>query len=1019
MPDPRRTGAGGPIRYHPGLMRCTAPLRPAAPVRAASASRGQHVTRALVALLALLVMAPPAPAQEAREIRIDGDRLSGFVLPIEPLAAETTFQSLRARVWRVDDTQRIRLDGRVIVRIGRSEFRSESAFVWINRLPSAAGPINQIAIYFDRLNDSLRPTGTSAAGRELLITASTRGGIDLTVPLVDEGAPPETAERRRAERALSLHLRRLRADLPPIAPRLTWEPGEARAGLDTRDLPERLPLPAGLDQPAWLLDPGALVSLSAGEIEFSRGDLENVITAVGGVTVEYTARQRDPSGRRPSRLTLTASRAVLFAAPGAVMEMADREVSAADLHGIYLEGAATVIADDDRYRVTAAHAYYDFRSGRAIMRDSVLRTTIRDSRRPLTARARELRQVAETEWIARRVQVAASEFHTGHLAIGAEHLRLTQSVPGADDDDAGTPRETVLDAREVTFRVDGTPVLWWPHFRGTIDQVPLNSVSLRGGSDTGIGLATNWNPWALAGTQAPDGARTDLRLDWFSKRGPATGVRHRMESGGFRSDVDLYALLDDDGEDRTTAGRRVRHDGDFRGIGAAELSWLAAPELLAQAQGAVFTDATFANAWRTGDFETRREYETSAFVRWQRDRAALTAYARYEPNDFLSNGWLLGSQAYSVDRLPEFAYRRIGDPVWSLFTVSSETRVGRVRIRPVRSTPRELGLPGAAFGLGLDDPIEDLFIAGGITTRTVTRFDTRHEVTMPFNWSWLRITPFLVGRLSAYDHDFAELSPDADTTATWGAAGIRAAARFQRIDDAVTSRILDLHRLRHIVEPSVSIWYAVGSSPEGSYPVYDLDVEGAAQGAVTRLGLRNTLQTQRGGFGQWQTVEVLTLDAAVVLASDDADRTSPIPRVFESRPELSRLGDYAEASAVWQATNALAVSGVLLYGLDDDRVLMSSAGAELRHSDVFTTYVEYRHIQPAQSELLSLGWVYRLTPTYRVSLYPQWDFREDDLRSINVRIMRSFPDFDFAIGLTYDRIRDETSVAASLNVAKF
>ena len=94
-------------------------------------------------------------------------------------------------------------------------------------------------------------------------------------------------------------------------------------------------------------------------------------------------------------------------------------------------------------------------------------------------------------------------------------------------------------------------------------------------------------------------------------------------------------------------------------------------------------------------------------------------------------------------------------------------------------------------------------------------------------------------------------------------------------------------------------------------------------------------------------------------------------------------------------------------------------GIELRHSPVLTTYIEYRYIDVDKNELLGVGWTYQLTPKYRIQINPQYDFRVDDFRSLSMRITRSFPDFDFTVQFRYDKIRDDTSIGASLDLAQF
>ena len=62
---------------------------------------------------------------------------------------------------------------------------------------------------------------------------------------------------------------------------------------------------------------------------------------------------------------------------------------------------------------------------------------------------------------------------------------------------------------------------------------------------------------------------------------------------------------------------------------------------------------------------------------------------------------------------------------------------------------------------------------------------------------------------------------------------------------------------------------------------------------------------------------------------------------------------------------------------------------------------------------------YQLTPKYQMSFNPQWDLNADEFRAVTGRVQRAFPDFVFNTLIRYDRIRDETTIGASINLAKF
>ncbi|MEE8156428.1 MAG: hypothetical protein V3T53_15845, partial [Phycisphaerales bacterium] len=278
---------------------------------------------------------------------------------------------------------------------------------------------------------------------------------------------------------------------------------------------------------------------------------------------------------------------------------------------------------------------------------------------------------------------------------------------------------------------------------------------------------------------------------------------------------------------------------------------------------------------------------------------------------------------------------------------------------------------------------------------------------------------FLVGRFTAYDDDFQGFSSDADSVRLFGAAGVRFNTQIQRIDNSVESRLFDLHRLRHLIEPSLTLWYGYSDVDQADLPLYDLAVESLGTGSIVELALRNTWQTQRGGPGRWRSVDVLTVDTALVLGSGDGDRESPTPQYFDYRPEYSQFGDHVFTSFQWLPSDHLSFVGEATYDLDESTIARGSIGAELRHNPLLSTYIEFRYIDISDNELLGIGWDYRLTPKYRVMLRPQWDLREDEFRAVQLGVTRSFPDFDFTIQIRHDEIRDDTTLAASMDLAEF
>jgi hypothetical protein len=763
-----------------------------------------------------------------------------------------------------------------------------------------------------------------------------------------------------------------------------------------------------------LIVPGTVVRFTAGQIDLTPGEQENVITAVDGLTVEYHSIE---PGADLTQLTMTAQRGVIFTKPAPLADLARNQLDADAVLGVYLEGSVLISAQDGDYVARAPRVYYDFTTGRAILLEAVLRTYSRESRLPIYARAEEMRQIAANQWQARRVTVSTSEFHKPHLAIGAERMTVTRQPARADPEQ----RETYLESTGNVLKTGDLPLAAWPRFAGTVDDVPLRSVTIGTRSEDGVAVESRWDLLTLLGRQRSDAADVVLKADFFSKRGPAPalGLDIDYELGQGQGAADLYGMYDR-GEDRTSAGRDVDPDDEWRGVALWEHQMPLSRDWLLQAQASWISDETFISARREDDFENRREYETSLYIKHQRRTAAFTALLQYELNDFISNDYLLASRQLQVDKFPESTYRRYGDPWFDGRVVySGETRLSRMRFVFEEGTPEDLGVRGRAFGIPNDEPISDALREQGLSSQWVSRFDTRHELTLPGSIGSVNVVPFVVGRLTAYSDDFEDYSDQADSTRVFGAAGIRVGTQFQRVDDHASSRLLGINRLRHIIEPSMTVWYGYADVSQDDLPIYDPEVESLGTGAAIRLGVRNTWQTQRGGPGRWRSVDMLTVNADVVFNSGDADRESPAAQFFDYRPEYSQFGDHVAASFIWLLSDSFSLVGEQTIDIDESAIARGSIGAELQHAPDLSTYVEFRYLDASDNELLGVRWTYRLSPVYQVSFRPQWDFRQDEFRSVTLRVTRSFPDFDLEVQVKHDEIKDDTSIGASLDLVEF
>ena len=1016
----------------------------------------------LAASLAAMVAANASAQTAAPAANANGESLGGFVLPTQPIATDCSLAANRGWSWKVDDTQRLLLEGDVRVKLSGYNFTARRAMVWINRLPLGSSVATQIAVWFEEAEEPTRRAGLGASGKNLLVTATITGSSKLAM-LVSEDGPPtrrtrdealaSTDARRallvRGEQRLAGYLRGLQSRIEAGSQRLSTRPvidsvpppveeppvvgGRIAAGTPAPPAADAVPTAKREQDP--IFDPKGSVTFSSDSIVID--EKSDRVIVQGMVEIEY--RSGVQSAERS--LQLSAERGVLFLAKGALSKLRSgtRSIEASDVEGIYLEGA--VQASDGEYALRAAQVYYDLKANRASIVDAVLRTYDRRLRDlPVSVRAAELRQVAADQWVADRANVSTSEFFTPHLAIGVDRVTVTK----APDELGGELR---VEARGAALEAGGTRLIPLPGYEGSLDRLPIRSIEMGYDEDRGVELGTSWDLAALLGEAPTRGVDSELRVDGYTERGAAVGTTFRLSEEFGKGVVDLYGLYDTGGADRTSSGENVAIEPGMRGIVDADWRTALDASLTLRTQFSYISDETFVSAWRESAFDQRREYETSGELVSTSANTSTSLFVKHDLNDFISNSYLLASRGYTVDKLPEFAYHRFGDEPLEGITWTQQWSASAVALRPTTGTPALLGVPTGAWGdaIGANDSIDEAFASAGYNDGTVGRLDTRHEVSIPMSNGWANLAPFISGEATGYVGDALDsYTADIDELRLQAGGGVRGSLKLVHVDDTVQSRLLDLNRMRHIVEPYTTLWAGWDSLEAGSLPVYDQAIEGSSQGMAANFGVRQTLQTQRGGAGAWQSVDWLKLDLGLVVNDNANDFTpepvdpgnpfsslrwaqSPIPAFYSFRPELSQWGSHGYGASTWQLSDALTLGGTANYLFEDREFITdegsvlpnlarASLGVEMRHNPVTSTYLEYRYLAPTSTELLQAGVLYQVGKRYLLSMSPQYDLSAGDFRAVSGAITRTFPDFDFNADAGYDLIEDRTFVGLSLSI---
>ena len=1017
-----------------------------------------------VTMLALIVIlaARSAPADSPTPLVDELIRHSanGVVMPNEPLPNDLIVKCVKATHWKVGNEYRLLAEGDVALAIGSYGFKARRVMIHIIPTPGP-GPVNhQLAIYLDQVTELGGHGPISADAPRLLVTAVISGGVKFDAagvsntapaPGSDPGSDPASddlvaaADQRIARyfdnvarNTVALKdtsplfskevLARSQAPAPGIPALETRNPTASTAALrlkpetpspapgipptpETRNSQPKTPSATPTAGQPIKITPAAASALhrvyfSAGKIVVQDGKDEGYILLVGNVQVMY----HEPDTGRS--VTLQSDRAVIFTAPG-ILNAGNRELDAQTVRGVYLED--NVIATDGSYTMRGPRVFYDLIHQRAVVLEAVFYTWDIKQQIPIYVRARKLMQMSDAEWRSSNARLSTSEFFEPQFSLGMNKLTVTKEQRAEGD----SPAYRYV-GQGATINLGPLPVFYWPGFSGDITQSPLKKMDVNYNTRNGMIVKSRWDAFALANTQSPDGVEATLLVDAYTNRAGATGLELNYDVPKAFGRLDSY-LMYDVGEDEPGGRESVEPEDNFRGMAHWQhrhylpAGWEASLEL------GYLSDPTFLEEYFAEHAYTDKPWETSIYLKKQQDDWAFTFLTKYDLLDFAPQLTQLQTPGYTVDKLPELAYYRVGTPLLGdKLTWFSENRASALRMNFPTQTPRQLGFSAAEslalFGMANTARFDDALQAGGLDDNTVIRLDSRQELDLPLKLGPIDIVPYLAGRVTTYDHDFSAYNSgrDDDNHRLWGQSGIKLHTAFSNTFDNAESELLDIHRLRHIIEPSANLSYAAATINQTDLPVYDYNVESLAEGTQVRLGLRNTLQTQRGGPDHWQSVDVFRLDTDFILDEGHSQSNNPLARFFDYRPEYSLTGDHFFTEAAWQVTDALATVANMNYSLERDRIERWNLGIIFDHNPRLTSWAQLRNIEAIDSLIFQYGFDYLLSPKYHLSFSQAIDITRGRSREVAVVVTRRMPRMLLLVAFSFDPIDDSTSAGIAL-----
>lgn len=668
--------------------------------------------------------------------------------------------------------------------------------------------------------------------------------------------------------------------------------------------------------------------------------------------------------------------------------------------GVYLEGH--VLLRQDERTIRATRVYYDFRYKRALILDGVLRTIDKQRKVPLYMRAKKIRQLSAKEFTAKKATLTSSDFERPAYHLASSSLRLKQRRQLDKSGQEIGDEHLYVRANNITMNMSGVPIFWWPIFVGDLGkgELPLQSLKFAETESDGFMVETDWWLFRLLGMETPDNVRAILGVDYMTKRGPA--IRYEIDYK--RDKYEGYArghMIDDHGQDQLSRTREnIEPLTNLRGRALLRHRHYLPQDWEMQLEASYISDRTWLEQYEESEFDNGKDQETGLYFKNQRQNRAFTILANSRLMDFIS----------LTEHLPELGAVLIGEPLLNTATQFVDVRAGVVSLR-------------ANNTFGPPTPME---------SSRVLRGDARAELALPLQLGGLKLVPYVLGRGTAWDD-----SPNGGGEGReYGAVGLRAGTQFWRVYEKAESRLLDLHQLRHIIQPQVHVFSSSTNHDHGSLGVelwpFDQDVEGLHDFSALSVALLQTLQTKRGQLGAQQSVDWLNFDVRATFfnhqdplfaATDFSDsawptnmtRAIPRGRWVDYRPENSVPRDNIQTDLSLRISDTTVIFADATYATQLRKGFdRANLGLAVTRSPRLSYFLADRYDRSLDMQVFTAGATYKINEKYTFSGAQQWDFDNSRGLSTSVSLVRKFPRWYLSVTVETDETRDDSAITISV-----
>ncbi|MFQ5501358.1 MAG: LPS assembly protein LptD [Phycisphaerae bacterium] len=912
-----------------------------------------------------------------------------------------------AYTWVMEDETRVvEIHGDFSTRMGHHKLSSRDAVVWFRNPTWQDRRYLDAEIFLWEDAEILQPGGTIETGPALLVTLRSFGKLVLNT---DNRAEGDNTDGDLFQEGLKA--RRL----------LDVAPAEEVASSDTPV--HRAPTfeELRLSRPK----PPSKVTYSAEQTSYQRHGDQAIVVAIENVFVSQGS-----SAKSGEYVELRADAAVLYlkadelsdVVPGLIgskqrpaaepsgvktkLDHAAAEVSPRDepkltdgtstrpaveqwVSAVYLEG--DVMLTRGQRMIRASRLYYDFDNDRALILDVVTRALEPKRGLPIYIRADQVRQLDARTYSSSNAQITTSEFHTPHVAIGAAEMTFEDITPRDERGEIIGVQAGSYTAKHTTLNLDGLPLAYWPYSAGTFseDRQAFRRAKIGYSGEFGGTLETEWYLFNLLGMEAPEGFDATLRLDGYTKRGPAIGIDMDYQRDDYYGLLRSYYIRDND-EDDLGPERGGKPDHEDRG----RILWRHRQFLPKgwelSLETAYISDDQYLESYERNEFENAKAQETLLRLLKRQDNWQYSLTANWRINEFQTE----------TERLPDNRFSLIAEPLGDYVTFYSDNRLGAVRYRPDERL---------RFSKSDSNGRDNFSRTGG-----VVRGDSRQEVhfLLP-DLGPVKLTPFLMARGTAWDDSPGSIGRGGQQRGMVG-YGLHGNLIASRVYDDVESDLFDLHRLRHVIKLDATGWGAHSTVRPDEVSPFDPGVEDIDDFGGATVGIRQRLQTRRGGPGQWRTVDWITLDVEAGFFHDAQDGEDTHGDFIFARPEDSISSSFLAANFQYRLSDSTVLVYDGVYDVNRGNVGTSNVSIAVEREPRLAYFAGWRYIHDTDSNLVTFGSNYKLNQKHTVAFRETYDIQEGRNFSTEVIYIRKWQRWYSAVTLDIDRTLDDIGINLSI-----